>query len=37
MEYALVIVLVSVAAIAALTLFGSKNNNSLSNSAHRLP
>ncbi len=36
-EYALVIVLVGVAAIAAMTFLGAKANNSLNNSAQRIP
>ncbi len=35
-EYALIVFLVGVAAIAAMTLLGSKANNSLNNSAQRL-
>ncbi len=35
-EYALVIVLVGVAAIAAMTLLGSKANNSINNSANTI-
>lgn len=35
-EYALIIALVSIVAIAALTILGSKSNNTLSNAANSL-
>jgi len=36
-EYAVIIGLVSIAAISALTLFGGKTNNSLQNSENQIP
>ncbi len=36
-EYALILVLVALVAISAMTFLGGKNNNSLSNSATKLP
>jgi Flp pilus assembly pilin Flp len=37
LEYSMILAFIAVVAFAALQILGTKNNNSLSNSAHQLP